>query len=151
MDRQHAVSGSGASGRPARFFQRQAQSGIGSARRRNAEQPTAAAFAGGELYVVDRDNNRVVVLPQSGSGFGPATRVLGQDRFDTQSANLLEGREFNFAAGDAGLAVDLNSSPPHLYVADSGNNRILGFRDLRNIQPGQKADIVIGQPDFQHG
>jgi uncharacterized protein (TIGR03437 family) len=113
--------------------------------------PTGAFFAGAELYVVDTSNNRMVVLPQSGSGFGPATRVLGQDRFDTSAPNLLEGREFNFSAGDAGLALDVNSSPPHLYVADTGNNRILGFRDLRNIQPGQKADIVIGQPDFQQG
>lgn len=118
--------------------------------------PAGAFFAAGELYVADTGNHRVVVLPQSvlpqsGSGFGPATRVLGQDRFDTQGANLLEGREFNFSGGEAGLAVDLSSSPPHLYVADSGNHRVLGFNDLRNIQPGQKADIVIGQADFQTG
>ena len=113
--------------------------------------PTGAFFAGSELYVVDSGNHRVVVLPQSGSGFAPATRVIGQDRLDSSGANLLEGRELNFSNGEAGLAVDLSSSPPHLYVADSANNRVLGFNDLRNIQPGQKADIVIGQPDFQNG
>jgi len=37
---------------------------------------------------------------------------------------------------------------PHLYVADVFNNRVLGFKDARNVQSGQKADIVIGQPDF---
>ena len=46
------------------------------------------------------------------------------------------------------MAVDLNSNPPRLYVADTYNNRILGYRDLRNLQAGVKADIVIGQPDF---
>jgi uncharacterized protein (TIGR03437 family) len=34
-------------------------------------------------------------------------------------------------------------------VADTYNNRILGFNDLRTVQSGAKADIVIGQPDFQ--
>src|SRR5262249_25832374 len=28
-------------------------------------------------------------------------------------------------------------------------HRILGFRDARLVRPGAKADIVIGQPDFQ--
>jgi uncharacterized protein (TIGR03437 family) len=112
-----------------------------------------AAFSGSELFVVDTANHRVVVLPKTGSTFGPATRVLGQDALTLNAANLIEGREFNFLGAngyDAGVAVDLNSNPPHLYVADSYNNRILGFKDLRNLQPGAKADIVIGQPDFQH-
>jgi uncharacterized protein (TIGR03437 family) len=113
----------------------------------------AAAFSGTELYIADSANNRVIVVPQTGSTFGPATRVLGQDGLGLNAVNLLEGREFDFAGGsgyDAGVAVDLNSNPPHLYVADTYNNRILGYNDLRNIQPGAKADIVIGQPDFQH-
>jgi uncharacterized protein (TIGR03437 family) len=116
--------------------------------------PIAAAFSGSELYVADASNNRVLVLPQAGSSFGAATRVLGQDAFTLNAPNLIEGREFDFAASngafDTGMAVDLGSSPPHLYVADTYNNRILGFNDLRNLQPGAKADIVIGQPDFQH-
>ena len=133
------------------FSRSTANQGLGLASAATLSAPVSAVFTGGELYVADAGNNRVLVLPQSGSGFGPAVRVLGQDRFDMQAPNLLEGREFNFSAGEAGLAVDLNSTPPHLYVADTLNNRILGFNDLRNIQPGQKADIVIGQPDFQHG
>ncbi len=116
--------------------------------------PSAAAFSGTELYVADAANNRVIVLPPNSSGFGAATRVLGQDAFTLNAVNLIEGREFDFLGSgggyDAGIAVDLNSSPPHLYVADTYNNRILGYNDLRNIQPGAKADIVIGQPDFQH-
>jgi uncharacterized protein (TIGR03437 family) len=116
--------------------------------------PVGAAYSGTELFVVDSLNHRVVVLPQSGSGFGAATRVLGQDGFTFSAGNLIEGREFDFSSSttgsvDAGVAVDLNSTPPHLYVADTYNNRILGYNDLRNIQPGAKADIVIGQPNFQ--
>ncbi len=114
-------------------------------------QPVGAFFYNASLYAADAANNRVLVLPQNGSGFGPATAVLGQLQLTLNSPNLIEGREFNFSsAGDGGIAVDVNSPVPHLYVADTYNHRILGFYDLRNIQPGQYADIVIGQPDFLH-
>jgi uncharacterized protein (TIGR03437 family) len=116
--------------------------------------PSDAFFFGNVLYVSDTLNNRMIALPQNGTSFGPATTVLGQDLLTLNAPNLTEGREFDFVSstvnqGDAGLAVDLSSNPPHLYVADTYNNRILGYNDLRNLQPGQKADIVIGQPDFQ--
>jgi uncharacterized protein (TIGR03437 family) len=116
-------------------------------------QPAAAVFFNNELYVADSSNNRVVVMPQNGSSFGPATRVLGQDAMNFNAPNLVEGREFDFTSasggGDTGVAVDLSANPPHLYVADTYNNRILGYKDLRNIGAGVKADIVIGQPNFQ--
>ncbi len=114
-------------------------------------QPVGATFYNGNLYVADSNNNRVLVLPQSGSGFGPATAILGQTQADVNSPNLVEGREVNLSSrADSGLAVDFSSDVPHLYISDNGNNRILGYYDLRNIQPGQQADIVIGQPDFLH-
>jgi uncharacterized protein (TIGR03437 family) len=117
--------------------------------------PASAVFFGSELYVSDTFNNRVIVMPQNGTlpnaSFGPATRVLGQDLLNLNAPNLVEGKEFDFGTHsfDAGITVDLTSNPPHLYVADTYNNRILGFNDLRNLATGGKADIVIGQPDFQ--
>ena len=120
--------------------------------------PGAAVFSGSAVYVADSANNRVVVMPknaipQNGTSFGPATMVLGQDLMTLNAPNLVEGREFNFGGGatgfDTGVAVDLTAAAPHLYVADTYNNRILGFNDLRTVQSGAKADIVIGQPDFQ--
>nr|MDQ2900510.1 hypothetical protein [Acidobacteriota bacterium] len=113
--------------------------------------PTSAVSSGSELFVADAGNNRVTVLPQSGASFGPATRVLGQDQLNLNSPNLVEGREFNFTAGasvEAGVVADLNSNLPRLYVADTNNNRVLGYADLRKVKPGDPADIVIGQPDF---
>ena len=114
--------------------------------------PGAAVFFGSSLYVADSLNNRIIVVPQNGSTFGPATMVLGQDLMTLNAPNLVEGREFDFGGSggyDAGIAVDLTSTTPHLYVADAYNNRILGFNDLRSVQSGAKADLVIGQPDFQ--
>ena len=116
-------------------------------------RPTGAAFSGSELFVTDASNHRLVVLAGSVAAFAPANRVLGQDSLTLNSPNLIEGREFNFSnfgtGADAGIAVDLNANPPRLYVADTYNNRILGYKDIRNLQKGAKADIVIGQPDFQ--
>jgi len=114
-----------------------------------------------ELFVVDTGNNRVVVMPQQSGTvqFGNATRVLGQDTMTMNSANLIEGREFQFynggATADAGIALDTSGSVPHLYVADPYNHRVLGFYDARKlyatgVPEGQQGnnEIVIGEPDF---
>lgn len=114
-------------------------------------RPVAVVATALELYVADAGNNRVVVLPRAGSSFNGAGRVLGQDFVNgANSPNLIEGREFNFSS-DAGITLDSSGDVPHLWVADSGNNRVLGFRDVRKLAPGLKADIVIGQPDFRSG
>lgn len=65
--------------------------------------------------------------------------------------NLVEGREFY---SPQSVAVDLSGATPALYVADSQNNRVLGFKDataLKDAQSGKwgaHADVVIGQFDF---
>jgi uncharacterized protein (TIGR03437 family) len=122
-------------------------------------------MAGNELFVADAGNHRVLVLPLADNTFGPATRVLGQgcraddalcpagvSPFVFQSPNLIEGREFYFVGGtsnfDAAVVVDYIADPPHLYVADTFNNRVLGFNDARKVRPGDRADVVIGQPDM---
>ena len=131
-------------------------------------QPLAAAFFNNELYVSDTGNSRLIVLPVAngtancaqapGTVLGSATRLLGQDTFAMIQPNLIEGREFYFLTGtgsgiaaDSGVAVDNNSAPPHLYVADTYNNRILGFNDFRSLAAGSKADLVLGQSDFSSG
>ena len=40
------------------------------------------------------------------------------------NANLVEGREL---ATPSGVALDTGVSPPILYIADTGNNRVLGW------------------------
>jgi uncharacterized protein (TIGR03437 family) len=116
--------------------------------------PLDAALGGGELFVADSSNNRVLVYSSNPGGLtSAAQRVIGQLDFPDNAPNLTEGREFNLSgnlnSGISGSAIlDINSTPHHLYVADSGNNRILGFSDFQHAISGQKADIVIGQPDF---
>ncbi len=91
----------------------------------------------------------------------PAETVLGQLEFALRAPNLIEGREISggtleIVAGNQVFPLAIGPSmavhypgnpdePPHLYIADTGNNRVLGFWDARRFQFGQTADIVIGQ------
>jgi len=47
------------------------------------------------------------------------------------------------------VVIDTASNPPHLYIADPLNNRVLGFKDYRKVNAGVFADLVIGQPDLR--
>lgn len=119
--------------------------------------PQTGVFLPGstDMWVVDGGNNRVLDLPSAGAQ--PSSRVLGQIGPGYNQVNLIEGREVwiatNSSAG-GGMVVDYNANPPHLYVADTFNNRILGFADVRKVGTDartvltQKADLVIGEPDL---
>ena len=96
------------------------------------------------LYVSDTGSNRVLVFPntQAAPPAGMAAAfVIGQPRFDTTTS----------AAGNTGLrapggiAVDQAGT---IYVADSGNNRVLEFSALVFLPiSGGSATAVIGQRD----
>ncbi len=107
--------------------------------------PIAAATAGGYIWVADSNNNRVLGLQQNSPS--SADRLLGQLDFQYRGPNITKASGFNFTVA-SNVAVDYNSNPPRLYVSDSANNRVLGYRDARNIRSGNVPDLVIGQPDF---
>jgi uncharacterized protein (TIGR03437 family) len=119
----------------------------------------AAAFLGTDLWVVDAGNNRVLDFPATSPlNYNAAVRVVGQVDFGYGSPNLVEGRELwlNVGSGGGAVVVDKNSNPPHLYIADTYNNRIMAFRDARRVGTDsrsiltQTADLVIGQVDKLH-
>jgi uncharacterized protein (TIGR03437 family) len=58
--------------------------------------------------------------------------------------NLVEGRELY---APYGMAFDTSVSPPIIYVADTGNNRVLAWKNSTGFNSGQSADLVIGQTD----
>jgi uncharacterized protein (TIGR03437 family) len=113
--------------------------------------PFDVAYGSGEFYVADANNNRVLVYSSTVNGpAATASRVIGQLDFAYRAPNLIEGKEFGTVGSGAwGSAIlDYSATPPHLYVADTLNNRILGFNNFNTMQNGQVADLVIGQPDF---
>jgi uncharacterized protein (TIGR03437 family) len=76
------------------------------------------------------------------------TRVLGSLRPNQLNANpnLVEGREL---FQPTWIALDSSASPPILYVSDTGNNRVLAWRNAAEAQNGRRADLVIGQRDLE--
>jgi len=97
------------------------------------------------VYVSDFSNNRIlawrdVASYQNGSR---ADLVLGQSSFRVTVGRGIGARGLFLPQG---LAI--HASTGDLYVADSGNNRILRFpspfENLASVEP----DAVYGQPDF---
>ena len=75
------------------------------------------------------------------------SRVIGQRGLDVNSLapNLVEGLDLN---SPASVAIDTTATPAILYVSDSGNNRVLVWKDATQFSNGAPADKVIGQKDF---
>ncbi len=123
--------------------------------------PYAGAFAGtgsgAQMWISDNGNNRVLAFSPTSTGYTGASVVVGQVDYIYNAPNLIVGQEVFFSGGlasgaAAAMVIDNSSTPPHLYVADPGNNRILGFKDARKVgqtTPPANADLVIGQPDFK--
>lgn len=76
-----------------------------------------------------------------------AARVLGQPDLRQNGFNTVDGSELN--APNA-VAFDRRGPETHLYVVDSGNHRVLGWRDAASFANGERADLVLGQPTLQH-
>ncbi len=86
------------------------------------------------MWIVDQGNNRVVASRARVAGvYTTASKVIGQTDFIYSTANLIVGSEIwiNFGGG---VAIDSTSTPPHLYIADTRNNRILGFNNAYSVE-----------------
>ena len=116
--------------------------------------PGGAVYSGTDVWVADSGNNRVIGFPVTGGVIATADKLFGQTEFYQIGINHVGPNGFYFSALGATLggsvAVDYSANPPRLYLADPGNNRVLGYPDARNVKAGDPAAIVIGQIDFQH-
>ncbi|MBI3071966.1 MAG: beta-propeller fold lactonase family protein [Deltaproteobacteria bacterium] len=96
----------------------------------------------GLLFVSDAYRHRVVIHETAALTSGQAAKsVLGQA--DLFSSGV--GTSATRMNGPSGLSYDPGSQ--RLFVADQYNNRILVF-DLTEIDAGEPATNVLGQPDF---
>lgn len=121
--------------------------------------PTASSLRGpqgvwiqnGKLYVADTQDYRVLIwnsIPTSNNQ--PADVVLGQPNFNigTQAACDPTKTSSNIAAANELCnPVSVTSDGSHVFVADLGFNRVLIWNSIPGSN-GQKADVVIGQPDM---
>jgi DNA-binding beta-propeller fold protein YncE len=99
----------------------------------------------GGVWVADSPFNRVLRFSMPRMAGALPDLVLGQVGFVHGAENLVDGRGFFFPAA---IAVDRASSPPHVYVLDAYNHRVLGWRDAEDLAAGLPADLVLGQPDL---
>ncbi len=96
------------------------------------------------LFISSYASNRVVVFDVSGTitnGMN-ASYVLGQTTF----AGSASGATQSTFTGPRGLNYDAGNN--NLYVAETGNNRVLVFNFSGGISNGMNASYVLGQPDF---
>ena len=99
--------------------------------------------ATGRLFVADSGDNRVLVFDTTRLASGmAASAVLGQATFASSAAS----------AGQAGLTdptgLAYDPATGRLYVADSGDNRVLVFDTTRLAASGMAASAVLGQAGF---
>lgn len=106
--------------------------------------PAGMAFSGSggslKVYISDRDFNRVLVFGQITTNGQSATNVLGQSSFVTSATSLSQSG----LASPMGITVDGSGN---LYVADSGNNRVMIWTSAI-ANDGQNANLVLGQTWF---
>lgn len=113
--------------------------------------PTQALFDfGGNLWVVDSVNNRVLAFKPPFSDGMDAFLVIGQKNFTTAvSSSASDGFTGQSVAslynniGPTGAAFDHFGN---LWVADSPDNRLVEFKPP--FATGMNASIVIGQKNF---
>ncbi len=111
--------------------------------------PLGVATSTTEVFISDGGNNRIAVYEiQGGLPQQVISRQIAQSYPNVNSPNLIEGKEFYLLTNTGivgSVAIDRSATPPHLYVSDPGNNRILCFKDGAHVVAGQVADLVIGQ------
>jgi sugar lactone lactonase YvrE len=110
-----------------------------------------AVDANGTMWVCDRNDSRVMGYDNPLGG-APASiiadRLLGKSLFVDSSVNVPSANRMN---NPQTVAVDRSRSPNRLWVADLGNNRVLGFSATDNLLSNRAADIVLGQTSFASG
>jgi uncharacterized protein (TIGR03437 family) len=105
--------------------------------------PTAVASDGVHLVVGDTDHNRVLIwnrIPTTNNQ--PADVVVGQPNFKSAS---IPGNTPNAKSMRGPQGVWIQNG--RLYVADTGNNRVLIYNQIPTAN-GASADVVLGAPDF---
>jgi hypothetical protein len=98
-----------------------------------------AADSGGNLFVADVFNNRVMEFRPPFSNGMNASVVIGQPDFSSATAATTQ----DGLASPRGVSLD---QPGNLFVADNANSRVLEFKPP--FSSGMNAGVVIGQPNF---
>ncbi len=72
-----------------------------------------------------------------------AYRVLGQPDLYQQGINTVQATSLN---GPGGVALDFRGGKTRLYIADTGNSRVLAWPDAHSYGIGDPPALILGQP-----
>jgi len=126
-------------------FAREGRNGGGAPGPATVNVPTGVCGADGGLVVADAWNHRVLIWRRAPrASHVPADVVLGQSDFFSNEPNRGGAPNAATLHWPYGVAWD----GTFLWVADSGNRRVLRWRGLPE-RNGAPADLVLGQPDFE--
>lgn len=104
--------------------------------------PTGVYSTGTELFVADTGYNRVIFWTSMPTSNGTAANfAIGQKNLTSKAAN-----KGGISAATASAPTMVHGDGTHLYVADSGNNRVLYF-SAYPTKSNVAADWIIGQPN----
>lgn len=97
----------------------------------------------GRLWVADRGNHRILMFHGAATlaNGAPADLVLGQVDFVTGTSGTTAAKlnnPFNVFVDD----------DDNLWVADTGNNRVLKFPNASSLANGAAATVALGQPNL---
>jgi sugar lactone lactonase YvrE len=93
------------------------------------------------------------LLASGNAGDTVADAVLGQvnvpsTNFSFNTVNFVDGAGLDLQDQTFGsVAIDTSRTPNRVYVADTANNRVLGWSNITAFTTHAAADIVIGQPN----
>lgn len=103
-----------------------------------------ALDAAGDLFASDTGNSRVLEFKPPFPAIPTAVREAGQPDFTHGIPNRVDARGL---AAASSVALDQSVTPPHLYIADTPNNRIFAWANIASAFGHSPADLVIGQAD----
>ena len=104
--------------------------------------PSSVGFVAGKLVVSDSDNDRLLLFPTTAQSGETATWVLGQP--DMKGSVPLLGPQGLFSP------TGISSDDRYLYVADTGNFRVLGY-PLPLTGSSASASLLLGEYDYFEG
>ena len=102
-----------------------------------------AVSPGMDLFVSDKDNDRILVFTNPWTTDGVADRVFGQGGVYTTGICNKNGRSESSLCEPYQIALDTSLPAMRLYVGDSINNRVLEYD--APLSSDTTADMVIGQ------
>lgn len=113
------------------------------------QYPSGVWSDGQQLIVADAWNHRVLIWHSFPTQHGQAADVvLGQPHFESNEPNV-KGIGKPPSAQSLYWPYGVYSDGKHLWIADTGNRRVLFFQEIPK-ESFTPADKVIGQVDFEH-